>query len=120
MRALIVDDSSTMRSLLRMHLKQAGFETLEAGDGQAGWETLQREGAAELALVDWNMPRMSGFDFVRTVRADGRYDQMRIMMVTAQAELEEVQRVLECGADEYMMKPFNKEVVLDKLRMLGF
>jgi two-component system chemotaxis response regulator CheY len=120
MRALIVDDSSTMRSLLRMYLKQAGFATLEAGDGQAGWEVLQQEGPLDLALVDWNMPCMNGLEFVQTVRADGRFDQMRIMMVTAQAEVEQVQRMLQSGADEYIMKPFNKDVIIDKLRMLGF
>ena len=63
---------------------------------------------------------MSGVELVRTLRADSRFDQMRIMMVTAQSELQEVQRALLYGADEYMMKPFNPEVVQDKLRMLGF
>ncbi len=120
MRALIVDDSSTMRSVLKMHMKKAGFETLEAGSAEAGWDVLQQEGAAELALIDWNLPGMSGVDLVRTVRADSRFDQMRIMMVTAQSELQEVQRALLCGADEYMMKPFNPEVVRDKLQILGF
>jgi len=106
--------------VLKMHMKRAGFETLEAGSAEAGWDVLQLEGAAELALVDWNLPGMNGVELVRTLRADSRFDQMRIMMVTAQSDLHEVQRALLYGADEYMMKPFNPEVVQDKLRMLGF
>jgi two-component system chemotaxis response regulator CheY len=120
MRALIVDDSTAMRSILRMMLKQAGFETLEAGDGQAGLEMLEQNGRADLALIDWNMPRMNGIDLLHAVRTESRFDAMRIVMVTAEAELDEVQRALEYGAEEYIMKPFNKEVVRDKLRMLGF
>ena len=120
MRALIVDDSSAMRSLLRMVVKQAGFETMEAGDGQAGLDLLWQKGPADLALIDWNMPTMSGFELVRAIRAERQFDPMRILMVTAETELREIQQALENGADEYVMKPFSRDVVLDKLRMLGF
>lgn len=120
MRALIVDDSGAMRSLLRMVVRQAGFETMEAADGQAGLELLRQKGSADLALIDWNMPTMSGLDLVRAIRAEARFDSMRIMMVTAETELREIQQALKYGADEYVMKPFSREVVLDKLRILGF
>lgn len=119
-RALIVDDSTAMRSILRMLLKQAGFETLEARDGQNGLEVLQQNGPTDLALFDWNMPNMSGFELLQAVRAQEKFNTMRIMMVTTETELGEVQRALQSGADEYVMKPFSKEVINDKLQMLGF
>jgi two-component system chemotaxis response regulator CheY len=120
MRALIIDDSSTMRCILRMVLKQAGFETMEACDGRNGLDVLEQKGPVDLALVDWNMPNMNGLDLLRAVRAKPKFDAMRVMMVTAETEVSEIQRALQNGADEYVMKPFSIEVVLDKLQMLGF
>jgi two-component system chemotaxis response regulator CheY len=120
MRALVVDDSKAMRSILRMILKQAGFEVMEAQDGQKGLRILEEKGPPELALLDWNMPLMNGFELLRAVRSEHKFDGMRIMMVTTETEKSEVLRALREGADEYVMKPFTPEVVIDKLRMLGF
>lgn len=74
----------------------------------------------DLALVDWNMPRMNGLDFVAAVRANKKFDGLRVMMVTTEAEASQVARALEAGANEYVMKPFTSEVLRDKLTIMGF
>ena len=119
MRALIVDDSRAMRVLLARILKEAGFEVLEAAHGAEALEQLRRGGGADLALVDCNMPEMDGFEFARAVRSDRGLDGVRLLMVTTECEMEKVIRALECGVDDYIMKPFTKEVILDKIALLG-
>jgi two-component system, chemotaxis family, chemotaxis protein CheY len=119
MRALIVDDSRTMRAIIGRTVKEIGFEVLEAGNGREALEQLHKNGAVELSLVDWHMPIMSGIDFVRAVRAEHSFDSMKVMMVTTAADCEHVSAALDAGANEYLMKPFNKETILSKLQMLG-
>jgi two-component system chemotaxis response regulator CheY len=119
MRALIVDDSSTMRSVLRMILRGLGMETLEAGNGALAIQQLQQPQAVDFVLVDWNMPVMSGFEFLCALRADHNRDQMKVLMVTTETELTQVQHALECGANEYIMKPFTRDSVIEKLQILG-
>jgi len=119
MRALIVDDSRAMRVLLARILKEAGFEVLEAAHGAEALEQLRRGGGADLALVDCNMPEMDGFEFARAVRSDRGLDGVRLLMVTTECEMEKVIRALESGVDDYIMKPFTKEVILDKIALLG-
>ncbi|HSY21692.1 MAG TPA: response regulator [Polyangiaceae bacterium] len=121
MRALIVDDSRAMRSILKKFLTSEGFGTLfEAADGAEALAALRQNGTVHLALVDWNMPRMNGLEFIAALRADRVYDGVRVMMVTTEAEASQVARALEAGADEYVMKPFTTEVLRGKLDLLGF
>jgi two-component system chemotaxis response regulator CheY len=119
MRALVLDDSRAMRAILRRIMRGLGCEVLEAANGRQGLECLKKFGAVDLALVDWNMPEMNGLDFLRAVRQERAYDAMRVMMVTNETEMEEVTEALGVGASEYVMKPFTKEVILEKLRILG-
>jgi two-component system, chemotaxis family, chemotaxis protein CheY len=119
MRALVVDDSKTTRMIIGRILREIGFEVVEASNGQEALTKLESGGCAELALVDWNMPEMSGIDFVRAVRADPIYAEMKLMMVTTESEADQVSVALEAGADEYAMKPFTKEVIQEKLALLG-
>ena len=119
MRALIIDDSKAMRSILVRMLRGLGFEVFEAGNGREGLQRLQENGKIDLALVDWNMPEMNGLDFVRTVRAEQSYDGVLLMMVTTETEMENVARALAVGANEYVMKPFTQEVILEKLQIFG-
>jgi two-component system chemotaxis response regulator CheY len=119
MRALIVDDSRAMRMVLKGILKTLGFETFEAGHGKEGLERLQEVGATDLALVDWNMPEMNGLEFVQAVRAIDAYGDTRLVMITTETDMARVSAALEAGANEYLMKPFTKEAVLDKLALLG-
>ena len=73
----------------------------------------------QLALVDWNMPEMSGIELVEAVRSDPAFSSLRIVMVTTETELSQVSRALEAGADEYLMKPFTRDDVVGKLELLG-
>jgi two-component system chemotaxis response regulator CheY len=118
-RALVIDDSRAMRSILRQVLGQAGFEVAEAGNGQEGLESLRQRGKPDLALVDWNMPVMDGFGFLRAVRADPAYADLPLVMITTETELSRMADALEAGANEYLMKPFTREAILDKLALLG-
>ncbi len=119
MRALIIDDSKATRSILARMLRGLEFETVEAANGREALEQLQSAGKFDVALVDWNMPEMNGFEFVRAVRAEHTYDGVLLIMVTTETEMENVVRALAAGANEYVMKPFTPEVIMEKLRIFG-
>lgn len=119
MKALVVDDSRTMRMVIGRILRELGFEISEAGNGIEGLDRLKETGAADVALVDWNMPEMTGLEFIQAVRSKPEYDSMKLMMVTTESEMSQVAVALESGANEYAMKPFTKEVIHDKLALLG-
>ena len=118
MLALVIDDSRAMRAILREMLREAGFEILEAAHGAEALERLEARPEVALALLDWNMPVMDGFEFLRRVRARPEYSSLRIMMVTTETEADQVAKALAAGADEYLMKPFPKEALFAKLGML--
>ena len=119
MRALIVDDSSTMRSVLRVIVRGLGIETLEAAHGVQAMERLRHSPKIDFALVDWNMPEMNGFEFLCALRKNHDHDDLKVVMVTTETELSQVQHALECGANEYIMKPFTRDSVIEKLQMLA-
>ena len=118
-RAMVVDDSRAIRLILSRTLVAMGFDVTQAGNGREALEALQRTGPVEFALVDWNMPEVTGIEFVERVRALPDFSGMRLIMVTTETEVEQVARALEAGADEYIMKPFTRDAVEDKLRLLG-
>jgi two-component system chemotaxis response regulator CheY len=120
MQALIVDDSTTMRMILKAYLQKMGFAVTEAVNGRDALVKLSAMGRADVVLVDWNMPEMDGLDFVRAVRAEVSYAELPLMMVTTNSEREHVERALEAGANEYIMKPFTGAMIREKLEMLGF
>jgi two-component system chemotaxis response regulator CheY len=120
MRALIIDDSRAMRALLGRILGELGFEVAEAADGREGLEHLCLHGVPDVVLVDWNMPKMSGIEFVEAVRASRDYDAMRLIMVTTETEMTRVVKALGAGLDAYVMKPFTKEAVVEQLERIGF
>lgn len=119
MRALIVDDSKSMRLILGKALKELGFEIQEAGHGQHALERLNAGEEVDLMLVDWNMPVMNGYELVCAVRTNPLLATVRIMMVTTETSMNQVQKALDAGANEYLMKPFTKELLLEKLALLG-
>jgi two-component system chemotaxis response regulator CheY len=119
MRALIVDDSSAMRAYLKMILKAGGFEVSDARNGQEALGVLRAAERPDVVLLDWNMPEMDGFETLRALRAERRWDEIKVMMVTTETEMVEMARALDAGADEYVMKPFTREVIFDKLELLG-
>jgi two-component system chemotaxis response regulator CheY len=118
MRAIVVDDSRTVRAILRNILEEMGTDVVEAGDGQEALGQIGRYPDITLALVDWNMPVMNGLDFVLAVRARRDLDAVRIVMVTTETGGEQVARALRAGANEYVMKPFTKDILVAKLSLL--
>jgi two-component system chemotaxis response regulator CheY len=119
MRALVVDDSKAMRMIIGRTLKGLGHEVVEACDGLDAQERLKDSGTFNVALVDWNMPEMNGYEFICAVRADAAHNDMKLVMVTTEAEMSQVIKALEAGANEYIMKPFTKEMIQEKLQLLG-
>jgi two-component system chemotaxis response regulator CheY len=118
MRALVIDDSRTVRIIIGQILREIGVDVLEAANGLEALEQMKRHPDVELLLVDWNMPQMNGFDFLRAVRAQRAYDGVRILMVTSESQSEQVVKALGAGANEYLMKPFNKDVLVAKLHLM--
>lgn len=108
-----------MRSILAGILGEVGFEVTLAADAEEALEVLENDQYFELALVDWNLPGLSGLDLVKAIRERPAHNDIRLMMVTTETELVRVQEALEAGADEYIMKPFDKEMLLEKLALLG-
>ena len=119
MKALVIDDSRAMRMLLTQMLRDMGFDVSEARHGREALSYLDANHDVDLALVDWNMPEMNGLEFVQAVRRDDRFAALRLMMVTTETEMAQVIRALDAGAQEYVMKPFTRDVIDEKLRMLG-
>lgn len=119
MLALVIDDSKAIRLILGKTLKDLGFEVIDAGNGVEAIERLKKAGKVDLALVDWNMPEMNGYEFVCEVRKNTAYKDLRLMMVTTETETSQVIKALEAGADEYLMKPFTKEMIQEKLSIMG-
>ena len=119
MRALIVDDSRATRTIIKRILNEVGFEVFEAADGLEALRRLKEIGQADVLLVDWNMPEMNGYDLVLAVRSDHQYDKVPLMMVTSETEIGQMAKVLAAGANEYVMKPFTKEAIAEKLTLLG-
>jgi len=118
MRALVIDDSRTVRIIIGQILREIGMEVIEAKNGVEALEQLKRDQDVELMLVDWNMPEMNGLDFIRAVRSDRAFDAVRILMVTSESQGDHVIEALKAGANEYLMKPFNKDVLVAKLNLL--
>lgn len=119
MKALVVDDSRPIRRIESEILKELGFETCDASNGREALERLQTCEVPDVVLVDWNMPEMNGLEFIRAVRQDARFTGLVILMVTTETETDQMLRALSAGADEYLMKPFQKDALIDKLRMVG-
>lgn len=119
MKAMVIDDSRVIRMILANTLSELGFEVSQACNGREALEAVRQQSGLSLILVDWNMPEMNGLDFVKNVRADARFDSVPLMMVTTETEIEQVTAALAAGANEYVMKPFTKDIIADKLRLLG-
>lgn len=119
MRALIVDDSRTMRTIIARLVREIGFDVLEAGDGAQALSELESSGTVDLTLVDWNMPGMNGLEFIKAVRSRANHRDMKVMMITSQTEMDQMVEALDAGANEYLMKPFTREAMVEKLRLIG-
>ncbi len=119
MRALVIDDSRAMRSILSRAMGNMGFDVETAGNGAEGLEVIRRGPLPDIALIDWNMPVMDGLEFVSALRGNREWRGITLMMVTTENEHSQVVRALAAGAHEYVMKPFTVDAIGDKLRVLG-
>ena len=119
MRALVIDDARTMRMILRQILQKIGFEVTEASNGHEGLEQLREFSRPDVVLVDGQMPVMDGLAFIQAVRADPIFHDLHLIMVTAEDEQAQVAKAIATGADDYIIKPFNKEIIRTKLERLG-
>ena len=119
MRALVVEDSKTIRMILCEYLRKMDIQVVEAADGREALERLKEMSAPDLVLVDWNMPVMNGIDFIRAVRELQIFDPLPLIMVTTNSESEHVGTAMEAGANEYIQKPCTFEALREKLDRLG-
>ncbi len=118
-KALVIDDSTATRFILSKMLTELGYQSVQAKDGKDALERIAEHPDVQVALVDWNMPVMNGLEFIQSMRKDSKYQAVKVLMVTTETEMMQVVRALDAGADEYIMKPFTKEIVADKMRLMG-
>jgi two-component system chemotaxis response regulator CheY len=119
-KALVVDDSRTIRMILRRQLMEVGYDVCEAGNGREAMQRIDEEqDKVSLVLADWNMPEMNGLELVKALRQRSDLSLLRIVMVTTEAEIGHMASALEAGANEYVMKPFTKDILREKLELAG-
>ena len=105
---------------MRQHLEAMGVEYMEAEDGSEALRVLRSGECFDLMLIDVNMPKMNGLDCVEAVRSEGLDPEMKVMMVTTEADSSFIERAFENGADEFLMKPFTAQSLREKMLLLGF
>jgi len=120
MKALIVDDARVVRMALRGIMQQLGWQVLEAENGKHAMEQMQKNSDISLILLDWHMPVMNGYDFLVSLRASPEHvEKPQVIMVTTEASMPSILKAISAGANEYIMKPFDAEMIQEKLGMLG-
>lgn len=117
-RCLIVDDSKVIRMVARKILQELGFETDEAADGKEALDACVK-GLPEAILLDWNMPVMSGIEFLRELRALPGGDAPIVVFCTTENDIKHIQEAIQAGANEYIMKPFDSEIIQSKFAQVG-
>lgn len=116
MKIMIVDDSSTMRRILKNCLTKMNYENIvEAGDGLEAQLVLEQNKDVELALVDWNMPNMTGYELLQVIKAKDEYKNIKVIMVTTESEKTNVVMAIKAGASNYVIKPFTPEIIAEKI-----
>ncbi|MES0874587.1 chemotaxis response regulator CheY [Sinimarinibacterium thermocellulolyticum] len=115
MRILIVDDFSTMRRIVKNLLNDLGYtHTVEADDGKTAWPLLQA-GNVDFVITDWNMPGMTGIELLRSIRGDARIAKTPVLMVTAEAQREQIIEAAQAGVNGYIIKPFTAQTLKEKI-----
>ena len=115
---MIVDDSSVIRKVARRILEGLEFEVSEAEDGEQALELCRRE-LPNAILLDWNMPKMDGYEFLRALRRLPGGDAPKVVFCTTENDVAHIARALHAGANEYIMKPFDKDIVEAKFQEVG-
>ena len=115
MKVLVVDDFATMRRIVKNILVQLGFKNIvEADDGTSALEVLQKE-KIDLIISDWNMPKMTGLDLLKTVRADSKLAATPFIMVTAEAQQDNIIAAVKAKVSQYIVKPFTADTLAEKM-----
>ncbi len=117
-KVLLVDDSAVMRKIIQRNIKETGLivdEFVEAGDGNQALDKVNANGDLDLILLDWNMPNMSGIEFVKTLRSLNLSKRIPVVMVTTEGSDAKVSEAKESGADGYLTKPFTADQLRDTL-----
>jgi two-component system chemotaxis response regulator CheY len=115
---LVVDDSRVVRKVARRILEDLGFEVAEAGDGVEALAWV-RTAMPDAVLLDWNMPAMNGLEFLRQLRREPGGEAPRVVFCSVENDLDRIREALDAGADEYIMKPFDGDIVASKLALAG-
>ena len=115
---LVVDDSSVVRKIARRILEEMQFEIIEAEDGEQALEACKRA-LPDAVLLDWNMPVMDGYEFLGHLRRMPGGDTPKVVFCTTENGIDHIARALEAGANEYIMKPFDKDIVAAKFMEVG-
>jgi two-component system chemotaxis response regulator CheY len=115
---LVIDDSRVVRKVARRILEDLGFEVAEAGDGAEALAWC-RSAMPDLVLLDWNMPVMDGLEFLRRLRQEAGGGAPRVVFCSVESDLDRVREALDAGADEYIMKPFDGDILASKLALAG-
>ena len=117
MKALVVDDSLVVRTIIQNVLKPLGYEVLQAGNGKEALELLDEHApSVELVLLDWNMPVMDGYETIKCIRADDAHKGLCILMISTESEDEKVDQAMAAGANGYLAKPFSEEELAEKIK----
>ena len=118
MKILVVDDFQTMRRIIRNYLRQLGFNNVEeAEDGDVALEKL-KESEFDFVITDWNMPKMTGIDLLKKIRAENNFKNIPVLIITAEAEKENVVQAAQAGVNDYIVKPFTPEVLQTKIEKI--
>ena len=115
---LVVDDSKVIRKVARHILETLNFEVSEAGDGREALDSCLAS-APDVVLLDWNMPVMSGMEFLKALRQSEHEDQPKVVFCTTENDIAHIRAAIAAGADEYVMKPFDRETLQSKLQIVG-
>jgi two-component system chemotaxis response regulator CheY len=119
MKVLVVDDFATMRRIIKNILRQIGFTNIvEADDGTTAWETLNKDDSIEFIVSDWNMPQMTGIELLRKVRASEEFADLPFLMVTAEAQQENIIEAVQAKVSNYIVKPFTPDTLGQKINKI--
>lgn len=117
-KVMVVDDSSVMRQIIKNNLKQLGFTSIsDAEDGAMGFKKLADE-PIDLIVSDWNMPKMTGIEFLKAVRADATFKGIPFLMVTSEADKDKIMEAVQAGVSQYIVKPFNAVQLEEKIKQI--
>jgi len=115
---LVVDDSKVIRMVARRILEDLEFKVVEAADGQEALDACQ-QAMPDAILLDWNMPVMSGIDFLRRLRGEAEGEGPVVVFCTTENDMDHIREAMQSGANEYIMKPFDKDIIESKFTQVG-